>query len=169
MSALGQKRTHALQQKSGIGRHDPGRFYSGKDGFFLVFRDDCFGSQADITPNAAGCYRRSRVSNFAQTPPTQAANQWRKRGTEDSIDHAEKADDGHCAACGRCFISSGTERPHDWRPTASRIWWRGRQCRYARPRSISGSNYSSSRNTTAQNVHDLGKPHPQRFKIDARQ
>ena len=28
-------------------------------------------------------------------------------------DHAEKADDGHCAACGRRFISSGTERPHD--------------------------------------------------------
>ena len=57
MSALGgrlraQQQTHALQQKSGIGRHDPGRFYSGTEGFFLVFRDDCFGSQADITPNS---------------------------------------------------------------------------------------------------------------------
>jgi len=37
-------------------------------------------------------------------------------------DHAEKADDGQCAACGRSFISSGTERPHDWRPAASSIW-----------------------------------------------
>jgi len=37
-------------------------------------------------------------------------------------DHAEKADDDHCAACGRSFISSGTERPHDWRPAASSIW-----------------------------------------------
>jgi hypothetical protein len=49
---IGQQQTHALQQKSGIGRHDPGRFYSGTDGFFLVFHDDCFGSQADITPNS---------------------------------------------------------------------------------------------------------------------
>jgi hypothetical protein len=37
---------------AGIGRHDPGHFYSGPDGFFLVFNDDCFGSQADITPNS---------------------------------------------------------------------------------------------------------------------
>ena len=52
--------------------------------------------------------------------------------------------------------------PPDRRPTAG-SWWRGCQSRsiyFSLVRS------SSSRHTASQNVH-VGKPHPQRFKIDA--
>jgi hypothetical protein len=34
-------------------------------------------------------------------------------------DHPEKPHDSQCAACGRSFIGSGTERPRDWRPSTS--------------------------------------------------
>jgi hypothetical protein len=36
--------------------------------------------------------------------------------------HPEKPDDRQCTACERSFIGSGTEQPHDWRPSAGSCW-----------------------------------------------
>jgi hypothetical protein len=105
--------------------------------------------------NKRNKHRRHRVFRIEASDPAAPV-----ASLEGFNDHPEKPDDGRCAACGRSFIGSGTERPRDWQPSAG-SWWRGWQCRSARYHSIySGANFSSSRDTAPQNVHDDGKPHP---------